>query len=107
MRISTSQIFTSGLNGILDGQAKTFGLQSQISSGKRVSTPGDDPVAASRISAVNNQLAVLAQYQKNADVADSRLQLEDETLSTIKDALDRLGELTIQAHNGWINCWAW
>ncbi len=100
MRISTSQIFTSGLNGILDGQAKTFALQNQISSGKRVASPGDDPVAASRIGAVNNQLAVLEQYQKNADVAESRLQLEEDTLATIKNSLDRVRELAIQAGDG-------
>ncbi len=100
MRISTSQIFQSGLNGILDAQSKTFDLQGQISSGKRVATPGDDPVAASQITAVNNQLALLEQYQKNSDTAESRLQLEEDTLTTITTALDRVRELAIQAGDG-------
>ena len=100
MRISTNLIFRGGLDGILDGQARAFELQQKISSGKRVETPGDDPLAASQIISVKNQLALVEQYQKNADVAESRLRLEEEVLGSIKNAVDRVRELAIQAGDG-------
>ena len=46
MRISTSTFFDSGLNGMLNQQAAMLKTQQQVSTGLRVITPSDDPVAA-------------------------------------------------------------
>ena len=48
MRISTSQIFDAGALGIQNGQSGLFKLQNQLSSGRKVLTPKDDPVAAAQ-----------------------------------------------------------
>ena len=47
MRISTSQIFNSGANGIGRNQSDLFKLQNQMSTGRRVLTPADDPIGSS------------------------------------------------------------
>ena len=48
MRVSTSQIFDSGLQGMLRNQSALLNTQNHISAKKRVLTPSDDPVAAAR-----------------------------------------------------------
>jgi len=48
-RISLAQVFTQGLRGILNSQAQVYKTQNQLSSGKRVLQPSDDPVASVQI----------------------------------------------------------
>ena len=47
MRISTNQIYDAGTLGIQNGQSSLYKLQNQLSTGRRVLTPQDDPVAVS------------------------------------------------------------
>ena len=49
MRISTMQQFNTGLRSILNNQEGTLKTQQQISTGRRVLTPADDPIASTRI----------------------------------------------------------
>ena len=46
MRISTSQLYRSGVLGMERNQSQLVKLQNQISSGRRILTPADDPVAS-------------------------------------------------------------
>ncbi|OZG73851.1 flagellar hook-associated protein 3 [Hahella sp. CCB-MM4] len=100
MRISTHQLFNRGLDNILDVNAQLQKTQLQISSGKRVLTPSDDPVASTRILQINQELALLGQYQSNINLAQNRLELEDGLLGSVSDVIQRLKELTIQAGDG-------
>ena len=100
MRISTHQAFLSGLQGILDGQVNVNRLQEQIATGKRVDTPGDDPIAAPQIIALKRQIGLLDQYQSNADRATNRLNLEESVLDSIGDSLQTVRQLAVQAGDG-------
>ena len=57
MRISTSQIFQSGANSLMDGQSKLYKLQNQLSSGKKFLSAQDDPVAAAQVLPYNTAAA--------------------------------------------------
>ena len=48
MRISTSMIFQQGAAKISDLQTNLVKTQQQLSTGRRILTPADDPVAAAR-----------------------------------------------------------
>lgn len=100
MRISTHQAFLTGLQGLLDGQINVTRLQEQIATGKRVDTPGDDPIAAPQIIALNRQIELIDQYAKNADTATNRLRLEETTLGSIEDTLQRVRQLAVQGGDG-------
>jgi len=100
MRISTHQAFQSGLRGLLEGQANVTRLQEQIATGKRVDTPADDPIAAPQIIALNRQVALLDQYDSNAVLAKNRLNMEETTLDSITDSLQRVRQLAVQAGDG-------
>jgi flagellar hook-associated protein 3 FlgL len=99
-RISLTQVFSRGLNGILNVQSQLAKTQEQISSGKRVVTPSDDPVAAARILQLESEQARVKQYQKNIDGAVSSLDLEESQLESVEGILVRVRELTVQAGSG-------
>ena len=48
MRISTGMIFDAGVAGINRQTGSLLHLQQQVSSGRRILTPSDDPVAAAQ-----------------------------------------------------------
>lgn len=99
MRISTAQFQRASITAILDRQVELSKLQNQMASGKRVLSPADDPVAATRAQTISEAIDKTKQYQENGSVVNSRLGLMDATLSSFMDNLQRLNELTIQANN--------
>ncbi|MCW9058349.1 MAG: flagellar hook-associated protein FlgL [Gammaproteobacteria bacterium] len=99
MRISTSQLFQLGIKSVLDQQATVSKLQQQIASGKRIQSPADDPAGAVRILDVRQAIDTTSQYQRNINLARERLAVEDSTLDSSVDVLQRVRELAIQANN--------
>ena len=61
MRISSNQAFNNGVNGIGRNYSNVIRTQEQISSGKRILTPADDPVASVRLLQLSQQEALLGQ----------------------------------------------
>ena len=100
MRIASSQIYQQGINNMIDVSRQLAQTQQQVSSGKRFSTPADDPVAASQVVQINQELALRDQYQKNVQQVSSQLSLEDSVLGQATDVLQRIRELTVQAGDG-------
>ena len=49
MRVSTLQIHRNGLANMLNNQEQLTKTQQEVSSGVRVNTASDDPIAAARI----------------------------------------------------------
>ncbi|GAB6042527.1 flagellar hook-associated protein FlgL [Endothiovibrio diazotrophicus] len=99
MRISTLNVERAGINSILDQQSKLSYTQQQVSSGKRIVTPSDDPADATRVLDLKKTQARTEQYQDNITLAENRLSREDATLTGITDALQRIRELAIQGLN--------
>lgn len=100
MRLSTLQSFNQGLNSILDNQSQVNNTQQQVSTGRRVLTPADDPVAATKILQLQQDSALREQYGKNLTGAENRLKLEETQLAGITQNLTRLKELTVKAGDG-------
>lgn len=100
MRVSTTQFYTQSYSAIQDNQNAVLKLQEQISSGKRVNQPSDDPSANTQINLLNKTVSSLDQFKKNGDYASSQLSLEETQLDSTSDILQRARELTIQMMNG-------
>ena len=100
MRISTMQIFSQGLDVLNDRQSKLLKTQLQLSSGKRINNPSDDPAGAARILDLQQGAAITRQYQANILAAQSRLGLEDAVLASVIDGLQRARELAVAGLNG-------
>ena len=65
-RLSTLQIFQSGISTILDRQAELARTQQELSTGRRILSPSDDPAGAVRILDIQEDLRQIDQYQRNA-----------------------------------------
>jgi flagellar hook-associated protein 3 FlgL len=100
MRFSFLQGFNQGIDNILRLQSATYKTQNQISTGQRILTPADDPVAAARILQVNQQQSQIDQYIDNINVVDDRLKLEETQLNAVTEILFRMEEIAIQSANG-------
>jgi flagellar hook-associated protein 3 FlgL len=88
------------LKGIMDNQSAVYLKEQQISSGKSIQSASDDPTAWSRIHQLNQDLEQLDQFSDNSDLINFRLEMADQTLSSIGDVLQRASELSVEASNG-------
>ena len=59
MRFSNIQLFNQGLQSFSRIQADNLRTQEQISSGRRVLVPSDDPIASTRIQKLQTELTQL------------------------------------------------
>jgi flagellar hook-associated protein 3 FlgL len=99
MRISTSQVFQSALGQILQQQYQIARTQQQLSSGKRILAPSDDPAGSATLLGLQQSLGITRQYQQNIAMARTGLNQEESTLASVTDMLDRVRELAVQANN--------
>ncbi|WP_278420615.1 flagellar hook-associated protein FlgL [Stutzerimonas kunmingensis] len=100
MRISTLQAFNNGVAGLQRNYANATRTQEQISTGNRILTPADDPVASVRLLQWEQQQNVLSQYNSNLTAAKNSLTQEEVTLNSVNTVLQRVRELAVQAGNG-------
>ncbi|MFC3853384.1 flagellar hook-associated protein FlgL [Salinispirillum marinum] len=99
-RLSSYQISASSLNNILRFQAQVAKTSEQVSTGRKVVTPADDPVANSRILQLDQEIALGAQYEKNIDSLRGRLEYQESIMVGMETVLQRVRELTVAAGNG-------
>ena len=99
-RISTGQYYGQTTDNILRIQSEMAEQNNHISSGERVMTAADDPVASATITGMDRELAQLDLYERNMITAENRNQLMEANLSTATDTLIHAKTLMINANNG-------
>jgi flagellar hook-associated protein 3 FlgL len=99
MRISTNQIYATGIQGMMRNQARLDKLQNQIASDTKILTAADDPVGAAQVLAVSQSLAVEQQYQTNQSGAKSQLSLVDVQLNSLTTALQAVRDNIVKGGN--------
>jgi flagellar hook-associated protein 3 FlgL len=97
MRVSTNQVQQLAVESMLQQQAKVSKTQLQVSSGRRILTPSDDPAGSTNLLGLNEVISKTEQYQRNAGAAQSRLNLEESVLQGSVDLLQRARELAVRA----------
>lgn len=100
MRISTNTIYDRGVSAIEQQQSAMLKIQQQVSSGKRMVAPSDDPVAAARALDVAEADAVNKQYGQNGNSASSALGMEDSALQSISTVIQNARTILVNAGNG-------
>ncbi|QLI82461.1 flagellar hook-associated protein FlgL [Chitinibacter fontanus] len=99
MRIATTTLFnigSSNLQGHIADQAK---LQSQLSSGRKILTPADDPIASARILDIAQAKSINEQYATNSSAADSFMRLSESTMHQVTGLIQNVQELAVSAGN--------
>ena len=95
MRITTNYIQTQFLAAIGQLQANLAQTQNQVALGQRFTSPSQDPVAAGNVNSYNLALAQSQQFDRNANIAQNRLGLEDNALSQFTTDLQRIRDLAL------------
>ena len=75
MRVSTSTIHDTSVNSLLKQQAELFKTQQHVSTGRRILTPADDPIAATQALDVTQAASINTQFETNRQNAASSLGL--------------------------------
>lgn len=99
MRISTNMIYDMGTKGVQAQTADLLKIQQQMSTGRRVLTPADDPIAASRALDVSQSQSTTEQFTRNGQTATDALGMQDSILSSTNDLLQSIRGLAINAGN--------
>jgi flagellar hook-associated protein 3 FlgL len=75
----------------------------ELSTGKRVNTPSDDPLAAAQMVANSDHTARTDQYLHNLDTLTGQLQTADSAMSSVVTALTRAITLGVQGSTGTVS----
>jgi flagellar hook-associated protein 3 FlgL len=93
----TSRQTLYDLNNVTNQLAK---IQSQLSSGKQIQQPEDDPFGAGRAMFLRDEVSQVQQYQRNISEGQAWLQTSDTALTNVRDTMQRIRELVVQGGNG-------
>lgn len=100
MRISTNTIYQTGINKITALQAEQVKLQEQISTGRRISTPADDPVAAANALELSYAQGINAKFADTRKTAELKLNTLESSLTSISTLLVSAQSSLVAAGNG-------
>lgn len=100
MRISTNTLYQSGINQINSLQSEQSRLNLQISTGKRILSAADDPVAAARALDLAIAKGSNTKFAENRTSAQFKLNTVETNLTAISDLLISAQSSVIGAGNG-------
>ncbi|MFD2671991.1 flagellar hook-associated protein FlgL [Marinicrinis sediminis] len=100
LRVTQSMMNTQLIRNVNKNLYKMDNYQNQVSTGRKINKPSDDPVGITYSLRYRSELAANEQYQKNVDSALSWLDFSDTVLGQAGDVMHRLKDLSIQAGTG-------
>jgi flagellar hook-associated protein 3 FlgL len=100
MRVSDRQMFLQSIAAIIGQRAEVSRFQNQLSTGRKLLSPADDPAASAQVLGLRQAIQATEQYQVNANLANGRLGQEESFLIAATDSIQRIRELVIQGKNG-------
>lgn len=99
MRVSGSMISNQIIENLNIDLARLQDIHNQVSTGKRINLPSDDPLGSQRVVNLNEALAGIAQYQRNADYVTNWVTASESNLNSVTDLLNRANTLAIRGAN--------
>ncbi|WP_025786010.1 flagellar hook-associated protein FlgL [Sporosarcina sp. D27] len=99
MRVTQSMLSNNMLRNLTSSYSKMGKLNDQLTTGKKVNRPSDDPVVAMRGLGYRMQVDKVAQYQRNIGEVNNWLDSTDDALDKVGQALHRTKELVTNAAN--------
>ncbi len=98
-RITNQQLLLSSQRSIQSSRAQLAQLQEQVSTGKAVSRPSDDPSATASIMRVRSEQRAVQQYSTNITDGLAWLATVDSALTGSEDLLREARDLTVRGAN--------
>ena len=100
MRISNQQLFSQAVNQMTRQQTKIADLQAQIGEGKQSVKPSDNAEKSAVIQRLNSALSRQDVYESTLDSLSNRLDIEESTVLSSADILQRIKELALLSNDG-------
>ena len=99
-RVTTQMTASNLLTNINQAMDRIDTTQQELSTGKKINQPSDNPYGTSLALQLNNQLANLDSYSNNVTDGTGWAQAANASLSDVTDSVQRVRELVVQASNG-------
>lgn len=100
MRISTAYQFDTYSRDIARAQQSYLAAQRQVSTGKRINTPSDDPFGTGTILNLGNLREASAQYMKNLENGRTFMNFTENALAEATTGIRRAYQLAVSGANG-------
>ncbi len=96
MRITNRYLYSQLVKDLEQNTEKMFKLNGQISSGKRINAPSDDPMGMASVLIYRTELNAFGQFKKSIEYSTGWLSRTDAILQDLDDLLGRASELAVQ-----------
>lgn len=100
VRVTQGLMVRQSLNDLNRQTRRLLQLQQQLSTGLKVNSPSDDPLAARRAVNLRSLIGQNEQYITNISSASPQVTESASTIQTVISTLQRAYELTVQGANG-------
>lgn len=100
MRITNNLLLNTILKNINNNFVKQLELQEQLSTGKRINKPSDDPIGLTESLNYRSILSSTDQYMRNIDRANSNLGITDQLLNEVGNLIVRAKEIAVAQSTG-------
>ncbi|WP_336776616.1 flagellar hook-associated protein FlgL [Paenibacillus sp. MMO-58] len=100
LRVTQRMMSSQMLGNITNNLNSMNKLQNQLSTGKAINKPSDDPIGITFALRYRGEIASNDQYTDNADAAMSSLEYMDTTIGQATDIVQRFRELIVKGANG-------
>lgn len=98
-RVTQNMMNSNMLKNLYRSMESMDRLQDQLSSGRKISRPSDDPVVASRAMYYRSSLTENEQFQQNVNEAQGWMEISDKSLGEATDIFRRVRELVIESND--------
>ena len=99
-RITPAMVTSSTLSDLTSSLASLERTTNELSSGRTILEPSDNPYGASRVIDLNSQLEGLGAYEDDAQDGISWENIASSAMSNMNDIAQRVRELVVQSANG-------
>jgi flagellar hook-associated protein 3 FlgL len=99
MRISTAYFYEHATNQVVQAQKRITESQTQLSTGKKLIKPSDEPDRALLIDRFRSSIQRQEALKSNLDTRDRHLSAQETAITSAVDVMLRFKELTVQASN--------
>ena len=103
MRVTTKMFYDRFLSDVQKNLSAMYTANEQLSTGKRINRPSDDPSGMARIVGYKATLLSIGQYNRSIDSAQSNLGALDSSFSNLVEVLTRGRELAVQGANATVD----
>jgi flagellar hook-associated protein 3 FlgL len=99
MKVSTNLFFDRASTQLATVQSSLSKTQEQLSTGKQITKPSDEPDKASLVTRLESELARQESYQSTLSTVEIKLSTQETALRNVSDVMYRIKELTVQANS--------